>query len=121
MRWTESQRATHYAYYHARAIDLLHQVEAPDLQRTDLDRIIQVATRLCQACPFRALNHFYQTIIHQATAIVTRTPVAPGTSALPKGGDGRIMADRGMRSRGAKPQTARQRGPLVGEKREEKV
>jgi hypothetical protein len=51
MRWTEAQRETHYAYYHARAIDLLHQVEAPDLQRTDPDCIIQVATRRAAHAP----------------------------------------------------------------------
>jgi hypothetical protein len=52
---------------------LLRQVEAPHPQPADLAQIIYVATCLSRACPFSALNRFYQTIIEQATVAVNRT------------------------------------------------
>jgi hypothetical protein len=82
MPWTETQRAAHYAYYRRRALDLLQQLEVPHPQPADLEQIIQVARCLTRTCPFSALNHFYQTIIHQATAAVNRTIAAQRESEL---------------------------------------
>ena len=80
MPWTQEQRARQYSYYHGRAIDLLREMEEPQPQRVDLERIIQVATCLKRACPFSVLKHFYQTIITQATGVVNRTVGEQGES-----------------------------------------